>query len=292
MARGKARAQYAPVGPLAVYEELERHGALGDYHLLVADEVLRNPKGWHRFYDGLWRQGRSPYVIVDNGLVEIGRPLSLSDLLTAARIVSADCLVLPDMQRDTQASFEMTVDAYREVKRRGVSGGIKAYDTMCVAQGVTEREVHSVAMRLWVATNAPAIAVPRVVGEDLGGRSNITRAILGDLPTTTRVHLLGASRDLVDDIETLQFKGMMGIDTAMPIWLNWIALQSPEHCFDPRIYKATRPHDYWSWKGDKVTQCSIRNVFNFRHWVAGGGHGRVVDNKRPDNTAPGVVSDD
>lgn len=59
---------------------------------------------------------RGAEIIVDNGLFDLGHPLPASDLVKAARAVSAREIILPDVMRDGTATLRASKRAAREIQ--------------------------------------------------------------------------------------------------------------------------------------------------------------------------------
>src|SRR5881392_1163767 len=105
--------RFAPVCSLDMLKELDYYQVLGDYHLLLAHEVLKQPNEWKKFYSKIRSfLGSNPFVIMDNSLIGLGRPLEAEQIAEAADIVTADVVVLPDVLQFYQETVDASVTAY------------------------------------------------------------------------------------------------------------------------------------------------------------------------------------
>lgn len=226
--------RFAPVAPVAVHHRLAEEGALGDYHLLLAHQVLNNPQIHKSFYRHALpamaknprgkgpHRGRNghPYIIMDNSLIELGYPLPVLDVLEAAMMVRAEVFVLPDVLGDRIATLERSAKAMEDLTHaRTLSSPIGRYarkvKALGVAQGVTFNDVFSCARDLIQVVGVEAISIPRHVTARVGSRIRLVQAVRN---YQRPIHLLGFSDNLFDDFTALSIPGVMGIDSALPIW--------------------------------------------------------------------------
>jgi hypothetical protein len=249
--------QFAPVGPLSVYRALEDEGILGDYHLLISHKVLEDAHGWHDFYDGLWRRGHYPLVIMDNGVHERTIPSEVDELVEASRVVDASIVVVPDALDDAELTLTLARRYVPELRARCS----RPRRLMGVAQGRDERDA------IWVGNSLATIGVDMLaVSRDLTNVYGTRTRVIAQLPSDKPVHLLGLSDSLTDDTFCSRLHSVVGIDSAMPVWLNDSCLL----CADSRdVIARKRPPNYWEWSRGDVTAYSLRNVQIMRDWVQG-----------------------
>ena len=219
--------RFAPVVSLRGAQLLEQEGLYGDYHLLLAHQILADPDGWERLFAEI-RAKRHIDVIVDNSIIELGEPLTDSALLQAVHIVRADYLVLPDCIDDLPETM------YRSF---GAAGRIHTEknllpdfcEFLAVIQGQTFRECLLCAEVFTRLPRLGAVAVPRGLPRLFRSRYELTKEVyrISKKP----IHLLGFSGYLEDDLATAKLgfeAGIMGIDSAVPIreglagrWYNY-----------------------------------------------------------------------
>lgn len=199
--------RFAPVVPLVLADYMQSRGTLGNYHLLLAHDVLANPKEYRRIY-----ADRGYTILMDNSLVELGYPLPLVEVLEACKIVGAQYAILPDKLNDMQATIDMTKEAifrWRTIptEQRGDVG------LLPVLQGATHTEHMRMLSGFVMDNDVAGICVPRVIADTIGSR----RWIINEAARFYNIHLLGFSENFLDDIACARMPGVVGIDSAVPI---------------------------------------------------------------------------
>ncbi len=204
---------FAPVVSLGTAKLLEQQGLYGDYHLLLAHQVLSQREPWRQFLAEI-RSKRKIKVIMDNSIIELGQPLPEDQLLEAVHITQADYLVLPDKIDD----FSTTI--WRSFK--GAATLAEQLPPYCsflgVVQGRTFTECLTCAETLAHLSALGALAVPRGLPRQFRSRFELTKEVWRK--TKLPIHLLGFSGMLEDDLATASLGdsfGVMGIDSAVPI---------------------------------------------------------------------------
>jgi hypothetical protein len=154
---------FAPVAPLHVLQQLGDDA--GNYHLLLAHEVLADIGSWNRLFN--LRPGRD-FIIMDNSLIETGQPLDADKLLEAFDAVSANVLVLPDKLGDTEETIRLSIQAFEQLTKLK----IRPEDTLIVAQGQSTADLVSCVGTIanHIGDLPGMISVPRVVCQQLGTR--------------------------------------------------------------------------------------------------------------------------
>jgi hypothetical protein len=255
--------QFAPVANLPVYERLHQAGLLGDYHLLIATEVVKDPEKWNEFWMFASDRGtdQAPFIIMDNGLIETGKPTSLRNLDIAADAVQANCIVLPDALADFRTTMKLVAGSIHEYKRL-------KYPLMGVVQGQTVEEVTTL-IQYYVDQGVEYLSIPRVMVGVFGTRRwLVEKARWTGLP----IHLLGFSDNLDDDMQCAAMEGVMGIDSATPIWYGLAPYREYFPAKPPRQANLPkRPKDYWSIVPDPMFgdfDIVAKNITKVRNWIA------------------------
>ena len=203
--------KYAPVAPVEVLLQMKARGFLNGYLLLLAHEVVEKPSKYKELLDGF-----NGTVILDNSLIELGKPVDTQTMLTAAAVVEPTFVVLPDKLNDREETVRMT----REAMSTWVKDLLPSTGIMIAAQGKTPEE--GVECVKEIIGKSPKenflIGVPRIVANTQG-----TRAPLVQLLTASgfKVHLLGMSNFMMDDIMCAKMYGVTGIDSASPLRAGW-----------------------------------------------------------------------
>lgn len=214
-------AAYAPVCGLELMEWLYDVGKISDRRLFagtmmfMAHDVIAKKTGYIRFVERLRRDGKIKTIILDNSLVEVldgtTPPLNFDDILEVCDAIEADYTILPDVMGDGSASAKATHDAYEEFI---APSGHFAF----VLQGENVMFHVAQAAAYSMEMNAKMLCVPRIIGNTMGSRKATLRAIGADVINSYKIHLLGCSRDIRDDIECCRENiGVNSIDSANPI---------------------------------------------------------------------------
>lgn len=268
--------RFAPVAPIAIHQRLASEGALGNYHLLLAHQVLEQPaihKGFYRqqlpyirTYQGHenWGKGSlgKPYIIMDNSLIELGYPLPVADVIVAAELVNASVIVLPDVLGDRIKTLNMVADAIIELdKLKASSLYARKVKVLGVAQGQTFNDVFSCARDMIQLLGMDMISIPRHVTSKVGSRIELVQAVA---KYGKPLHLLGFSDNLFDDMSALAIKGVMGIDSAVPIWYGLQGFSLP---VTPPVNAdfGKRPADYE--QQTEINSLVIRNIRRVESWA-------------------------
>jgi hypothetical protein len=187
---------------------MKEMGLLGDYHLLLAHDVLAKPKEYAEVYGDI----PNAEIIMDNSLIELGYALPMDEIVEAAHVVGAKYVVLPDYLEESRR----TLIAVRQAREQLYKTGAPMIP-IPVVQGRTLEECRNFIRELaheFVVETFPVISIPRVVTNKLGGRLSL---IILAQRYYFDVHLLGFSNNLLDDICCSRMSNVRGIDSASPI---------------------------------------------------------------------------
>jgi hypothetical protein len=231
--------------------DLKRKGALGDYHLLLAHDVVEQKELYKEVFDDL---DEKPFIIMDNSVVELGEPVSNEIMEEAVKTVHTDLIVLPDAIADPERTLEMSTKA----ALNWVSFGVNA--CMAVPQGTTSTEFLDSAEQLMKLPGVRAWGIPRHATSKLGTRHHLTYSLMVLRPMFT-IHLLGFSDNIHDDISVARAAGVNGIDSAVPIRLGLLDLP-----FNTHIESHPPRGDYWE-TATEATPRVLENLAKVRGWI-------------------------
>lgn len=265
--------QFAPVATLAGYRMLEQERALGDYHLLIAPIVLQHDWGFADFFRK--RHGET-FIILDNGVIELDYPLPVKDLASAARVIGANVVVMPDTIDDTKQTVKQArhaVPLYRELDPgtpiMGVVQGRNLDECLKCAE-----DLHKIGVD-W-------LAVPRGLTPHLQSRVPLLLSLAKQhgLP----MHVLGLSNNLHDDVLAATCHPLVrGMDAATPMWAGKELPSQPPTDERASIGLGRRPVDYW--RLPPATN-ALHNVKMLRQWLTDAQDAHFEGGAPADHTDP------
>lgn len=272
---------FAPVAPLLIHRQLDKAHALGDYNLIIASEVMEAP-GPHRAF---W-QNREGFLIMDNGVIELGYPLPLRQLAVAAEMVHASVLVLPDTIDDANMTIKQVRFSNPEWKKLRTDT-----KTMGVVQGKNFAECVDCA-DAHVQHGVDYLAIPRGLTPNLGSRYDLTQHIASEHPSIP-LHMLGFSENIRDDIHAaVAAPTIMGIDAATPVWMGMGGRRGLLPLDPPRTANYGRRPE-WFWQAGEQYGDSLyaikENLTVVERWLAAAGAGQALLDKMSSGSGPTVV---
>ena len=182
---------------------LQFAGRTGYY--LVLPHLVDKYRFYHRFFKNI-----EGYKILDNSIIEIGNACSLDYLLSMAKKVNADEIVLPDVFNKGVESFELSkknLDAYLKRKEK------KKLKIQIVCHGATFEEWCFYWKEWSIVKEIDCIALPKVLDTTFGRAKALSFAAENN-PLQKDIHLLG-------------------------VWNNWNEITS----LDPELKKMVRGFD-------------------------------------------------
>jgi hypothetical protein len=195
---------------------------------------------------------------VDNSDIELGKPLPPEDIARAVitlknaggkanREVVA---ILPDELLDGPKTVAAAADAIIKFRRRDID------NLMYVPQGKTWDEIIRSAEAFQGVKEIKWIGVAKNFVSVLGSRQQITVALQSIFPNC-RFHMLGWSRNILDDVTSTLLPGVEGIDSSMPLRLS-----------TPISWTSTFPkrNDWWK-EGMECTDLMANNVKQVMKWL-------------------------
>jgi hypothetical protein len=231
--------RFAPVAPLPVACALQDLGLLGNYHLLLAHDVLESPNNRNLYgslYGHVVRMQPESCIIMDNSVVELQLAMQFEDVRAAAEVVAADYMVAADLFLDASET-RIRSESYARDWYNAYSEGKYTPPLVGVIQGCNIRECLEVADYYASEQAFQAIAVPRCLVPMLGSRIPLLLELHKHYALRFKTwHLLGFSDNIWDDLRSASLPFVAGIDSAAPvrgaIAGKW--LQLPQSDFGPR----------------------------------------------------------
>lgn len=219
--------RFAPVMPIGVAHQLSSSrpmNVIGNYHLLLAHDVAdpKNAQTYADIYelnayqkaDGEQQRG---ITIMDNSVIELGRPIDALTMSKACNIVNANVAVLPDELLDRPGTIEAIRRSTNEWDMH-----LDGIEFMAVPQGNTWEEwllCMNQIVELPEFERISWIGVPKNVRRKLGVSRRVACEAVNILTKSNiNIHLLGFSHDLYDDVvSAVDSYNVQGIDSAVPV---------------------------------------------------------------------------
>lgn len=201
-------ALFAPVAPGNIVIEMR---SPGNYHLLLAHDVVKYPDHYQ------WMANKAWTKIMDNSVVETGGAVDFKMVAEAQRITRANVVVMPDVYVDGPATLAAVEEAYPEWDVYFRSNDI---ELMVVPQGRNYGEWIQCAEALSHSkySNIRWWGIPRnIIDKNLFPTRMQALHIAHMLSPRRKIHLLGFSDNILDDMLSARFKCVTGIDSTVPL---------------------------------------------------------------------------
>lgn len=272
------RAKFAPVAPVQILQDLLARGLIGDYHLFLAHHTVEKTHKFESLMSQMILQGSLRYkevtIIMDNSIVELGGSVDDKMIKEAVEIAQHYSTkfrvipVLPDVMGKGADTIELASDAYErwntvDTTHRSWMPG-EGY--MLVTQGESWEDFVALVNFFFLENRESYqkitwVGVPRVLLKCMPSRTRAIKYIRMVAPHV-KIHLLGFSDDICDDMLSASLEGVAGIDSAVPV--RYDGLLTPVTTSEEIGKRA----EDWMEKGI-LTQRQVLNIQNVRRWVSG-----------------------
>lgn len=182
-----------------------------DYHLCLAH--LLGDDEYFNFFKAQASAGK--FVMMDNGVVEVGKPLTIEELYDLAVEVGVNEFILPDAIRDRGATLALSGQAIGYCLKRMRSEG-RWMNLVAVPQGATAEEWAD-CVREMLAWPVRTIGISRFTNAYFPNRLEALRAVPELIASSKDIHLLGCPGDPAEmaDIDR-SFPGRIrGVDSGI-----------------------------------------------------------------------------
>lgn len=175
--RGEKWMRVATIVPTAYLELTEDK----NYHMALGHLIGENV--YTKFFKDQAKQGK--FVILDNGVIETGIPMTILEIVNRAKFIGASELILPDILDDAEATLDAACNAISYARKHFMG------KLMGVPQGKTLEEWFECAIMM-LSLDVDTIGIPKRLVK-IGGR-DARLDVLQRLGWSLRgrdVHLLG-----------------------------------------------------------------------------------------------------
>ena len=243
--------KFCIVAPPQILRGLNARGMMGMHHLLLAHDIVKRPKEYEALFRYRTWETTDELVILDNSVVETGNAVDLPMMAEAISIVRPTCVVLPDILLDGEATARSCMDALETWPQALPSGtkfcyipqGKKVTEFIASARALAGDNEH---ITFW--------GCPRNVVKHHGSRS-IALECLREVNPRRKIHMMGFSDNIADDVHCAVTYKPESIDSAVPLRLNCPLLKDTQ----------PKPRGTW-WEDGVVTAFTWRNLQIARNW--------------------------
>lgn len=159
------------------------------------------------------------YKILDNSVIELGEAVSIGRVLTAAEVIGADEIILPDAFQDGPKTLQMVDQALEDLDRiyKGIDNC--PYHLMAVAHGKTLNEWIQCHEALSHNAHINVIGIPKILSKMIPeGRPYIVNFGC-NFVRGKKYHLLGMHYSLTELYEYRNLDLIRSCDTVLPCYL-------------------------------------------------------------------------
>jgi len=205
--------KFAPIVPIAHLEL----ASVSDYHMALAHLVLKYPA-----YATYYRERRKAgdFVLLDNSLIELGRPVHPNALVEAAQMISPSEIVLPDTAEGLDANTAAFQNAIRHEGMQKLR--MEGMRFMFVPHGRDLEELHSGVRAAMRSGFVDSIGLGKpLIGHSLEAQVWGRGAIVKELRLTVPVHLLSFHTPYELFLNSMVEHVMRGCDSSLPTIAAW-----------------------------------------------------------------------
>lgn len=256
--------RFAPTAPVHILQALKHREMLGHYNFLLAHDVLEHDVDFRMLFDDPFSRQT---IIIDNSVIELGKPMDAKDILHAATSIrpighsmTEIVIVLPDVLMDAEETIKVT----RQGLKDWDNADGRRFKFMFVPQAQSLQELIYCAEQFADERRIEWIGVARNLVPFLGSRKPAIEALRVLFPSQ-HFHLLGFSDDILDDVLCTRLPGIAGIDSAVPMRIGSLGLPLKLSSV-PGEYPPRSEQPNW-WAEGEMTQQLIDNVTRFRQWI-------------------------
>ncbi len=246
---------------------LHEYSAMSNFHVALAHLVL-DDMVYREFYKEM--SARGDYVMLDNSVVELGSSASLRRLLTAALMVGAQEIILPDVLRDGTLTVFSTTQALSQLEE--LPPQRDSYKLCAVPQGATSLEWLDCYGAL-VKLPVDVIGIPKVLDDVVGtgGREKILEILrsLELVDYTKEYHLLGVWSDPLEVLRCAQrFSFVRSVDSSLPVLAGLRGRRFPDPLMSAGFERPSTPMDFGA-EEDPHPDITKKNCELFIWWASG-----------------------
>lgn len=217
--------KFAVICPIPM---LQDYATVSTYHMALTHLVAQSVN-YTQFYKR--RSNAGDYVMLDNSLIELGKSVTMEDVLRAAEAIQANEIVLPDVYKSHEGTVKAVEDALYKYPKE-----LKKYKLMAVCHGSDPSDWLSCHNHLVSIPEINTIGIPKVAST-FSQFNNMGRVRLcstmeqnGLRSKKKEYHLLGVWNNPWPEIQQLStLKWIRGVDTVLPVLMGIKGIAFDQH---------------------------------------------------------------
>lgn len=162
-----------------------------EFHMALAHLVVKDVK-YRRFF---LKHSQASFILLDNGVVETGEPMSIEQILGAALLIRADEFVLPDVIGDQYETLNLGYGAI--LKLREMTEDDEVLPVCAVPQGQDYEEWMDCLLEM-LTWPVQTIGVSRFTNSFAEDRLALLRDASPLIDSDKEIHLLGCPGDPIE----------------------------------------------------------------------------------------------
>lgn len=203
--------KFAPVAPFHLYQQFLLNGYVPSTVLLLAHDVVAHAEEYVELFDNpLWN---NTTIFMDNSLVELKKAVDIEMVKDAVDTIGRKQIVviLPDVMGESIPTTKSTLDAWDSW-----SWKFREHQQLVVIQGATMQEWLTCAESL-AHLKPEWVSIPRVTENAFGYHRWELIPYITALYPDSKIHLLGFSDYIWEDLRAASDPDVYSIDSAVPL---------------------------------------------------------------------------
>jgi len=246
----------------------------GDIELCFTHLLKSNNTDYKQYYLNAKKSGR--FVILDNGIMEIGYSMSAKDLLSVASEINPDLVTPPEILNDSHSTLKMTYDFVKDFKKSGLYPKTKI---LGVAHGANFIDWCSSFQKLMQIPQIARIGLPYDIPFDIYTSTEVSGNRLKNLVIRrtelcnwisqfypkAEIHLFGLAHPSELPLQ-LKHSFIKSIDTSLPVMAAVNNVKYKDSDFGPyekKVLEINLPYEC------KSVQLAIQNILIVKNfWLS------------------------
>lgn len=212
--------KFAPVAPFHLYQQFLLNGYVPSTVLLLAHDVVEHAVEYQELFDD--PKWDNTTIFMDNSLVELKKAVDIEMVKDAVDIIGRKQIVviLPDVMGESEPTTKSTLDAWDKWSRE-----FRDHQKLVVIQGASIQEWLKCAESL-AHLKPDWVSIPRVTENAFGYHRWELVPFIEALYPESKIHLLGFSDYIWEDLKAAACESVKSIDSAVPLRMKTMNILS------------------------------------------------------------------